>query len=93
MFPPVRTENLREALKGLWESLQRVENYFTGNGSVSEVGKNKYRVDMHLHALPPKPVRAPMRSYVKAYAKECGWTASSVMFADKVMILHLKPRK
>jgi hypothetical protein len=92
-FPPVRTENLREAVQGLWKSLQEVEDYFTGNGSISERGKNLFWVTMYLKNEPTGVVQRTMRNFIRSYVKECGWTAQSVSFGEGAMHLKVCPRK
>jgi hypothetical protein len=93
MFPPGRTEDLREALKGLFESLQRGGDFFTGSGSVEQPEKNKFVVKMVMHTDPGPKVRDAMCDYIRPYVKECGWTVRGVTFEGRTLRLKLRPRK
>lgn len=93
MFPPGRTEDLREALKGLFESLQRGGDHFTGNGGVEEPKKDRFVVRMVMHTVPSPKVKTTMVAYIRSYIRECGWSVRGVTFENRMMQIKLRPRK
>jgi hypothetical protein len=92
MFPPVRTD-LRDALKGLFESLQGCGDYFDGNGVIEEPEPNKFLIKMNMVAAPNEKTRRALVEYTRAYLKECGWTMRSSALEHGSLVMKVLPRR
>jgi hypothetical protein len=93
MFPPVRVESLRDAVKGLFDSMHGCNDYLSGNGSIEEPAPNKITVKMVLINMPNAKAKKALTEYTRLYLRECGWTVRGATIEAGVLRLKLTPRR
>ncbi len=76
MFPPEPSENPEVWLGGLWASLQRAGIHFGGEAHLAVNDDGSISLRSEMKEVIPKEMRATVASYMKKYAKACGWKLS-----------------
>lgn len=73
MFPPKKTQDVREFLDDLWASLQRGGEPFQGEAFLDEQEEGGFVVVLKLHQVLPKDISQVITKYIRGYGKEAGW--------------------
>jgi hypothetical protein len=92
MYPPVRTEKLEDALKGLWESLSRAGDHFNGNGYVEQSDDKRTVVRLYLTDSLGNASGA-FANYARLYLRECGWTVTGITTMVDYVRLKIRRRR
>ena len=77
MFPPEKTSDVGTVIQNLWGSLHRASNHLGTKSLVRPYSTGrKYYVAINLNEEIASKCLDPMKDYMRAYAKESGWTMS-----------------
>jgi hypothetical protein len=82
MYPPKKTEDPQEWIRGLWESLSRAGDHFHDEAIFQEQ-EHGYAVFIGIRggtSLPPGAAEF-VKKYVKHYAQACGWKVAKLVLS------------